>query len=142
MKPFTFWRPVLVLDFDTYEQYREFPMRARMLARWLDMRLVSFRIKRHRTAKGWHVVVYQYYTLMREYSPLEIVCAQSLLGSDWKREIFNFIRSYHIADAPPAWQRIGRWNTTYSRKMGVIDEGMRESGAARTSTNPDVENER
>ena len=127
--------PVLVLDFDTYTQYREFPMRARMLARWLDLDFHQFRIARYRTAKGWHVIVYQHSTVT--YSPLEIVCAQALLGSDWKREVFNFVRSYHISEAPAAWQKMGRWNTTYSRKMGVIDEGMRETTPPAVH-NPDV----
>ena len=130
------FRPLLLLDFDTREAYREFPMRARFLARWLDMPLTTFRVRRRRTARGWHVIIYSNHPRWAEYEPLAIVAAQALLGSDWKREGFNFVRALHLNDAPEAWQKLGRWNTLYIRKMGAFDLGIRES-APPASTLPE-----
>lgn len=134
---------LLMLDFDSYEAYREFPMRARFLARWLDLPLSLFRIKRRRTARGWHVVVYAAAdsdTLASHWSqPRNIVIAQVILGSDWKREIFNFVRVLHLHEAPLSWQKTGRWNTLYTRKMGAFDDGIRGS-APPVVPSPDVNN--
>lgn len=117
--------PFLFLDFDTREAYREFPMRARFLARWVGIPLSSFRIRRRRTARGWHIVVFKQGSQL-EYEPLAVVAAQALLGSDWKREGFNLVRALHLNEAPAAWQKIGRWNTLYARKMGALDLGVRD----------------
>jgi hypothetical protein len=125
------FRAILLLDFDTREAYREFPMRARFLARWLDIPLSSFRIRRRRTVRGWHVVVF----LSRDFldtnplchEPVNVVLAQLILGSDWRREIFNFVRVLHLKDAPESWQQLGRWNTLYTRKMGAYDNGIQET---------------
>lgn len=145
------YRVLLMLDFDSYEAYREFPMRARFLARWLDLPLTLFRIHRRRTARGWHVVVYAAADLWEDTwpgsrpQPRNIVIAQAILGSDWKREIFNFVRVLHLHEAPKSWQKTGRWNTLYTRKMGAFDDGIRET-APPVVPSPDVnplgENER
>lgn len=128
-----------MLDFDTWESYREFPMRARFLARWLDLPLNLFRIRRRKTARGWHVVVYLSAEVRHQWcaEPSSIVVAQLILGSDWRREIFNFIRVIHLADAPESWRHLFRWNTLYKRKFGAFDDGVRGSAPLATSTTPE-----
>jgi len=37
-------------------------------------------------------------------SPLEITCLQAIMGSDWRREAFNFVRAYHYRNLED-WQR-------------------------------------
>lgn len=122
------WEPLLLLDYDTRADYRGFPERARFLARWLNLPLDGFRIRRRRSARGWHVIVF-----VRPQSeaaavctPLVVVCAQAILGSDWKREGFNLVRAIHLPDAPTSWQQVGRWNTLYLRKMGAFNDGIGE----------------
>lgn len=50
-----------------------------------------------------------------DLQPLEIVCLQLLLGSDPKREAFNFVRAHSIGDAPEFWR--DRWNLFFSEKL-------------------------
>jgi hypothetical protein len=125
---------LLLLDFDSAEAYRDFPMRARFLARWLGLvsdevnyreRWADFRVKRRRTARGWHVVVYYPAELVAYVPPLQIVALQALLGSDWKREGFNLVRVLNLKDAPEAWQT--RWNVLYTQKFGAVDFGVRDN---------------
>lgn len=130
--------PLFLLDFDTYSSYREFPMRARFLARWVGFPLSLFQIRRRRTLRGWHVVVYLRDGLNWMPSPLEIVAAQAILGSDWKREGFNFVRARTLRDAPPSWQEAGRWNTLYWRKMGEITLAVGNQNPLPLSTDRDV----
>lgn len=120
------WEPLLLLDYDTRAEYRDFPVRARFLARWLDLPLTGFRIRRRRSSRGWHVVVYirSMPEVAAAFPPLAIVCAQAILGSDWKREGFNLVRAMYLSAAPVSWQQIGRWNTLYLRKMGAFDNGI------------------
>lgn len=112
---------MLLLDFDTFAAYREFPMRARMLARWMDAPLSDFRIRRFRSQNGgYHIVVYAHRPQWF-LTPLKTVCVQALLGSDWKRELFNFVRVGHLYGVPNAW--LTRWNVLYSDKLGAFDSG-------------------
>ena len=37
-------------------------------------------------------------------TPLEITCLQAIMGSDWRREAFNFVRAYHYKNIED-WQR-------------------------------------
>jgi hypothetical protein len=65
---------------------------------------------------GAHVVL----TAFRqgEYlPPIEVVLIQALLGSDWKRETFNYQRARGLTDAPTFWQLSDRWNVHYSEKL-------------------------
>ena len=61
-----------------------------------------------RTRRGWHVVV----GVQEVLEPSVIVAAQSVLGSDYKREAFNLMRVQTLAHVSPFWR--GRWNVLYS----------------------------
>jgi hypothetical protein len=65
---------------------------------------------------GAHVIL----TAFREDShlhPVEVVLLQALLGSDWKRETFNYQRARVLRDAPMFWQLSDRWNVHYMEKL-------------------------
>lgn len=62
---------------------------------------------------GAHIVLSTTWYL----APVEIVLLQCLLGSDWKRETFNYQRARVLADAPAFWQLSDRWNVHYREKL-------------------------
>lgn len=107
--------PLLLLDFDDWNSYRGCPERLRFLCRWNDLPLSDFRLRRFRTRRGWHVVIY--YNGEHQFTATEIVAAQSISGSDWRRESFNLIRARNLAAAPAAWRVVGAWNTLYLEKL-------------------------
>lgn len=116
---------LLLLDFDDFPSYRACPERLRFLASWCDLPLACFRVRRFRTRRGWHIVVYG----PRKYriSALETVAAQAILGSDWRRETFNLIRARNLAKAPPSWRKVGAWNTLYQEKLEYgVTRGVHE----------------
>ena len=112
----TKWRVILLLDFDTWEQYRGFPERARFALRVFRQPMRRFRIKRFRSSsRKWHVVIAM--RCRRLPPPVAIVALQSILGSDWKRETFNLFRARILSRAPKSWRRMGVWNTLYREKL-------------------------
>jgi hypothetical protein len=105
-----------MLDFDTFEGYREFPRRARFVLNTFGQSPRRYRLRRFRShSRKWHVVVLMY--CRRLPPPLAIAALQSVLGSDWKRETFNIARARKLGRAPRAWQRLARWNALYSEKL-------------------------
>lgn len=69
----------------------------------------------HDTARGFHAIVNANWSDAKPITPLETVCLQLLLGSDPKRETFNFLRARNLGDAPAFWR--DRWNVLYSEKI-------------------------
>lgn len=63
------------------------------------------------TQRGHHAVIFSRTRL----SEIEIVALQAILGSDYKRETFNFARVRVLGDAPTFWQK--RHNVLYSEKL-------------------------
>lgn len=109
------WRVILLLDFDSFGDYRAFPEKARFLIRTFGLRMDHCRLRRRRSHSGkWHAVIL--YKCVRLPPPAVIVAAQAILGSDSRRETFNLLRAVRLKSAPEAWQLIGRWNTLYERK--------------------------
>lgn len=81
--------------------------RVQMLARVqrLTVEYVAFRRTRH----GWHVTV----AVRQRMALLRVVCAQAVLGSDWKREIFNSRRALATRRTSAFWRE--RANVLYVR---------------------------
>lgn len=69
------------------------------------LKINIYRVEVYKTAHGWHV----YYTTRRKFPDIEIAFIQLLLGSDYKREMFNFQRITKKFN-------ISRWNTLFKRK--------------------------
>lgn len=107
-------RALLLLDYDTYESYRDAPQRLRFLAYWLDVPQRACRLSRLRTRRGWHLIVY--YRGVKRFTAAQIVAAQAIAGSDWRREAFNLVRARHLTAAPKSWRKVGAWNTLYREK--------------------------
>lgn len=92
---------------------RDIARRLQMLARVLGLRYEWIRYDR--TQHGWHMEIgFQYLTKL---SPTEIVLVQSVLGSDWKRELFNARRARDLSRHPALWRRAPRWNVLYHRHV-------------------------
>jgi hypothetical protein len=60
-----------------------------------------------RTEHGWHLRI----DVTVRLSPPGIVAAQSILGSDWKREAYNLMRARRLPRTDLYWR--SRWNTLY-----------------------------
>lgn len=56
-----------------------------------------------------------------QFNAWEIVGMQLLLGSDPKRESFNFMRAHNLGDAPAFWQE--RWNVLYAENNKGVANG-------------------
>lgn len=63
----------------------------------------------HRTRRGYHALIH---TTAR-VSFARAVCMQALLGSDWKRELYNSRRANAWRDVPAFWRT--RANVLYQR---------------------------
>lgn len=62
-----------------------------------------------RTRHGWHVGI----VLTRAIADWEAVAWQAVLGSDWRREVFNIAKLRgRLGSAAP-------WNVLYVRKFGL-----------------------
>lgn len=66
-------------------------------------------VRYDRTRHGWHVVVW----LSRRLSLGRVVLLQALLGSDWKRELFNSVRVTRLHGVGPMWR--DRTNVLFTR---------------------------
>lgn len=96
----------LKLDYDGRIP-RDFAARVALLCN--VQRLTPVVIRFDRTRRGYHAVV----TVRQRLSPWRIVFAQAVLGSDWKREIFNSRRVIAWRTVPAFWR--ARWNVLYAR---------------------------
>jgi hypothetical protein len=62
-----------------------------------------------KTRRGWHVTIATY----TRVSFMRTILIQSLLGSDWKRELFNSGRANAWSHVPKFWR--SRANVLYKR---------------------------
>jgi hypothetical protein len=85
------------------------------LFRYCGGRPAVIQIKRS-NSQGWHVRISTRATWAR--SAVAVVAAQSILGSDSKREMFNLMRALRLPSRARFWRERGhRWNPTYRRKL-------------------------
>lgn len=85
----------------------DFADRLGLVARLHRVRVLCVRIDR--TRHGWHVVVW----LSRRFALMRVVALQAVLGSDWKRELFNSVRVVRLAGVGDAWR--DRANVLFTR---------------------------
>jgi hypothetical protein len=105
---------VLKCDYDTARFPAGVWQRIGMVSRVHRLRVDYVRIDK--TRNGWHVLVG---VRGRPVSPVRLVLIQALLGSDWKRELFNSRRALVSRRVPTFWR--GRMNVLYTRHhRGVI----------------------
>lgn len=102
---------LLKLDLDGGATVRGVLQRITHWARLTRLRVQAVRYSRSR--HGWHVMV----QVWQRLSPAEIVAAQAMLGSDWRREAFNLLRVRALGRAPRFWRQPGRWNVFFSGKL-------------------------
>lgn len=101
---------VLLLDFDQRRDVpRDFWKRLGMVAQFHRVRVLAVGVGPSGSGKGVHVVV----ILSRQLSFMRVVCLQAILGSDWKRELFNSRRAAAWRRVPGFWRKRG--NVLYSR---------------------------
>lgn len=93
-------------DFDG-DMPRDFAKRLGMVVRFQRLRVVHVRIDR--TRHGWHVVV----VVLNRVAFPRLVMLQAILGSDWKRELFNSRRALAWRRVPAFWRT--RANVLYER---------------------------
>jgi hypothetical protein len=83
----------------------------------LVTRLLRWRVlwvRYDRTARGWHVTV----AVAPRVSLMRVILAQALIGSDWRRELYNMRRASEWRWLPPYWR--ARVNVLYrSHVRGV-----------------------
>lgn len=98
----------LLLDFDG-QMPRDFWKRLEMVTRMHRLRVREVCVGRSGGGKGFHVVVH----VNRSLSFMRVVCLQAILGSDWKRELFNSRRAAAWRQVPEFWR--SRGNVLYDR---------------------------
>lgn len=81
------------------------------VARIVGFGIKSVHVYRSQSGKGRHYVI----ETDREWSDLEIVCLQSIMGSDIKRETLNLARVINSGNGG----RSNRWNVLYNRKINL-----------------------
>lgn len=92
---------------------RGFATRLRMLVDFHRLRVVF--IRTDKTRHGYHVIL----AVSNRISPTRIVLFQSLLGSDWKREMFNSRRATAWRNVPAFWRT--RSNVLYERHFRGVE---------------------
>jgi hypothetical protein len=106
----------------------EIKMKLKMILEQAGIGLSLWKIMR--TKRGWHL----YFRTYSVASGLEPIMLQAILGSDWKRELFNYAK----------WKEgreMSEWNVLYSekwsldgiklseeREMGIIEKFMWNMG--------------
>lgn len=88
---------------------RDFNQRLEMVARYQRLRVVYVSVELSGSGKGYHVCV----GVSGRVSFLRVVLVQALLGSDWKRELFNSRRALAWRHVPEFWRN--RANVLYKR---------------------------
>jgi hypothetical protein len=101
---------LLKVDYDQAQPPDGLEDRLGHVAACMGARVVWYALNRSSGGRGWHMRV----QLSRRLSPVRVVLAQALLGSDWRREGFNAARVRSLRDASPEARE--RWNVLYSRK--------------------------
>lgn len=97
----------LKCDFDSAALPREWWERLRVVMR--AQRLTVDLVRVDRTTRGWHVLI----VVRQRIAFARVVLIQSLLGSDWKRELFNSRRAIVWRHVPAFWRC--RANVLYER---------------------------
>lgn len=105
----------LKLDFDKKFDRRGFFKRLHVL-----MKLFNFKIKineEKKTRHGCHIRLW----MSKKFENKDIVFFQLLLGSDWRREMFNYYR---------VLKNVKHWNVLFKRKydshMNLLSEEEQE----------------
>lgn len=92
---------------------RDLSKRIALVCRAHGLRVEVVRIRK--TVRGWHVRI----TVRRRVAFWRVVLVQALLGSDWKRELYNSRRAIAWRSVPAFWR--DRANVLYVRHhRGVI----------------------
>jgi hypothetical protein len=97
----------LLLDFDG-PLPADIDWRLMEVCRCLGLRARWCRVGASR--RGWHIVL----AVSARLSPPVIVALQAILGSDWRREMFNLYRVRRLRRVPASWR--DKWNVLYSCK--------------------------
>jgi len=99
----------------------------------IDMlRLEVRNLRVYETTRGLHVT----FETPRKLENMDIVCLQSLLGSDWKRETYNFIRVRNLRkNSHPFFSK--HWNVLYRKKYEYADDKI--ALASREERRKDIE---
>lgn len=96
----------LMCDYDTVRLPRiERRIATLCAAHRLTVECISIR----RTQRGWHVTI----DVRQRVAFWRVVLLQALLGSDWKRELFNSRRAVAWRNVPQFWR--DRANVLYVR---------------------------
>lgn len=90
---------------------------------WLLKRLGMSKLEASHTKNGHHVEI----TLSRELEPQDIIVAQLLMGSDFNREIYNFL--HHLDGEMP-----DQWNKLFDKKYIILNTRLKLIGQERPST--------
>lgn len=97
---------ILKVDYDGVIP-RDFDMRLSLIRRIHRLSFVVVRIDR--TRHGYHVTV----VVRQRVAFWRVILLQALLGSDWKRELFNSRRAIAWRRVPAFWRE--RANVLYQR---------------------------
>jgi hypothetical protein len=68
-------------------------------------------VRYDRTRRGWHVII----QTRQRIAPGFLVAMQAILGSDWRREMFNVQRARRLRRVDPWWR--DHWNVLYETKV-------------------------
>lgn len=83
--------------------------RIQMVARSHSIGAYAVAMERSGSGRGWHVTV----VCGKRLSAMRVVALQAIIGSDWKRELFNSRRAAAWRRVPGFWRK--RANVLYSR---------------------------
>lgn len=89
-------------------------LQQRLIAVVAAHRLTVDCVSYYRTRRGWHVEV----IVRQRVAFWRVVLVQCLLGSDWKRELFNSRRAMAWRNVPQFWR--SRANVFYKRHFRRI----------------------
>lgn len=98
----------LLCDFDG-PLPRDVFARIEMVTRYHRVGTYAVSVERSGGGKGWHVVI----VFGKRMTPMRVTALQAIIGSDWKRELFNSRRAAAWRRVPSFWRK--RANVLYSR---------------------------
>ena len=101
----------LKMDYDFKKGFKKFL--ERMSTAYFLLELNPLSCKVFSTKHGYHV----YVTVVEDLNNLELVCVQAILGSDFKRECFNFNR---VKFNPLGFK--SDWNVLFNKKWNHLGE--------------------
>ncbi len=90
---------------------------------WLLKRLGMEKLEASHTKNGHHVEV----QIAKDLDGKEIIVAQLLMGSDFNREIYNFL--HHLDGETP-----DQWNKLFDKKYIILNTRMKLIGQERPSS--------